>query len=77
MELARTNGGRFAPGISGNPSGLPDRPVGSRTRFSQGFLDDLAQVWQEHGRETMLKTAKEQLEIRPLAQPNSNINQHE
>jgi hypothetical protein len=60
MELARTNGGRFAPGISGNPSGLPGRPIGSRTKFSQGFLDDLAQVWQEHGRETMLKTAKDQ-----------------
>ena len=40
--------------------GLPGKPVGARTAFSQGFLRDLAQVWQEHGRDTMLHTAKTQ-----------------
>jgi hypothetical protein len=40
-----------------NPNG---RPVGSRTAFSHGFLKDLAEVWQEHGRDTMLHTAKTQ-----------------
>jgi hypothetical protein len=45
------------PGVSGNPNG---RPVGSRTAFSHGFLKDLAEVWQEHGRDTMLHTAKTQ-----------------
>ena len=43
----------------GNPGG-PGRPVGSRTAFSAGFLRDLAQVWQEHGRDTMVHTAKTQ-----------------
>jgi hypothetical protein len=43
--------------VSGNPNG---RPVGSRTAFSHGFLKDLAEVWQEHGRDTMLHTAKTQ-----------------
>ena len=43
----------------GNPGG-PGRPAGSRTAFSAGFLRDLAQVWQEHGRDTMVHTAKTQ-----------------
>ena len=32
-------------GVSGNPSGLPGRPAGSRQAFSAGFLTDLAKVW--------------------------------
>ena len=51
------NGRMWSPGVSGNPNG---RPVGSRTAFSHGFLKDLAEVWQEHGRDTMLHTAKTQ-----------------
>ena len=43
------NGRMWPPGVSGNPNG---RPVGSRTAFSHGFLKDLAEVWQEHGRDT-------------------------
>src|SRR5262249_4579966 len=55
-ELA-VRGRPFPPGVSGNPNG---RPVGHRTRhqFSASFLADLAEVWAEHGRETMLRTAK-------------------
>ena len=34
--------------------------MGGRTAFSAGFLRDLAQVWQEHGRDTMVHTAKTQ-----------------
>jgi hypothetical protein len=49
------NGRMWQAGQSGNPNG---RPVGSRTAFSAGFLKDLAEVWQAHGRETMIKTAK-------------------
>jgi hypothetical protein len=43
----------WKPGQSGNPSGLPGRPKGSREKFSRGFLMDLAEVWQEKGRATM------------------------
>ena len=50
------NGRMWPPGVSGNPNG---RPVGSRTVFSQGFLKDLASVWAEEGRETMVKTARD------------------
>ena len=46
MEVARANNGRWQSGQSGNPSGLPGRPLGSRTAFSQGFTRDLAEVWQ-------------------------------
>ena len=49
------NGRMWQPGQSGNPNG---RPVGSRTAFSQSFLKDLASVWAEDGRETMVKTAR-------------------
>jgi hypothetical protein len=51
------NGRMWPPGVSGNPNG---RPVGSRTAFSAGFLRDLAEVWQSHGRDTMVHTAKTQ-----------------
>src|SRR6516225_11488748 len=55
-ELA-VRGRPFPLGGSGNLTGLP---VGHRTRhqFSAAFLTDLAEVWAEHGRETMLRTAR-------------------
>src|SRR6516165_9879262 len=53
-ELA-VRGRPFPPGVSGNPNG---RPVGSRTAFSGAFMRDLAEVWAEHGKDTMLRTAK-------------------
>jgi hypothetical protein len=56
MQLTKTeNSGRWSPGQSGNVNG---RPVGSRHQFSAAFLRDLAEVWSEHGRETMVSTAK-------------------
>ena len=54
------NGRMWQPGQSGNPNG---RPVGSRTAFSASFLKDLAEVWRNHGRETMIKTATDQPSI--------------
>jgi hypothetical protein len=51
---------RWAAGISGNPNG---RPVGSRTAFSAAFLHDLAESWAEHGKATMVHTAKTNPEV--------------
>jgi hypothetical protein len=60
MELTKTNNGQWKPGQSGNHQG---RPVGSRNQFSNAFMQDLAAVWAEHGRETMEATAK----VNPVA----------
>ena len=55
MNEIAVRGRPFPPGMSGNPNG---RPVGSRTAFSAAFLRDLAETWAEHGKDTMLHTAK-------------------
>ena len=52
-EVSRAT--QWKPGQSGNLNG---RPVGTRQAFSAGFLRDLAEVWSEEGRETMVKTAR-------------------
>ena len=56
MELHR-NLKPWPPGVSGNPNG---RPVGSRSAFSAGFTRDLAEVWAEKGKTSMLYTAEKQ-----------------
>src|SRR6476660_470645 len=56
MELHR-NLKPWPPGVSGNPNG---RPVGSRSAFSAGFTRDLAEVWAERGKASMLYTAEKQ-----------------
>ena len=60
MEVARANNGQWKPGQSGNPAGLPGRPLGSRAAFSQGFTHDLAEVWQAKGKQAMNWTADNQ-----------------
>jgi hypothetical protein len=60
MEVARANNGQWRPGQSGNPAGLPGRPLGSRQPFSQGFTRDLAEVWQAKGKQAMNWTADHQ-----------------
>jgi hypothetical protein len=52
-EVSRAT--QWKPGQSGNLNG---RPVGTRQAFSADFLRDLAEVWSEEGRETMVKTAR-------------------
>ena len=46
---------QWKPGQSGNLNG---HPVGTRQAFSAGFLRDLAEVWSQEVRETMVKTAR-------------------
>jgi hypothetical protein len=41
----------------GNPNG---RPVGARSAFSAGFTRDLAEVWAEKGKASMLYMAEKQ-----------------
>jgi hypothetical protein len=47
----------WRPGQWGNLNG---RPVGSRSTFSAGFTRDLAEVWAEKGKASMLYTAEKQ-----------------
>jgi hypothetical protein len=47
----------WRPGQSGNLNG---RPVGSRSAFSAAFTRDLAEVWAEKGKASMLYTAEKQ-----------------
>jgi len=44
-----------APGQSGNPLG---RPVGARGRFSQQFISDLTNAWEQYGADALAQTAK-------------------
>ena len=44
--------GKFAPGYSGNPGGSPEA---TRRAFNKRFLLDLAEDWQQHGREVWLR----------------------
>ncbi len=48
--------GRFAPGHSGNPGGSPDA---TRRAFNRRFLLDLAEDWQQHGREVFKRVRRE------------------
>ena len=48
--------GRFAPGFSGNPGGSPEA---TRRAFNRRFLLDLAEDWQQHGREVFKRVRRE------------------
>jgi hypothetical protein len=48
--------GRFAPGYSGNPGGSPEA---TRRAFNKRFLLDLADDWQQHGREVFKRVRRE------------------
>ena len=39
-------------------AGMGGRPIGSRQTFSAAFLRDLGQVWADHGKASMLHTAR-------------------
>ena len=42
-------------GVSGNPNG---RAKGARSRLSEGFLSDLAEHWQEHGKDAISRACE-------------------
>jgi hypothetical protein len=48
--------GRFARGYSGNPGGSPEA---TRRAFNKRFLLDLAEDWQQHGREVFKRVRRE------------------
>jgi hypothetical protein len=48
--------GRFAPGYSGNPGGSPEA---TRRAFNKRFLLDLAEDWEQHGREVFKRVRRE------------------
>lgn len=52
----RTVGRPFKPGQSGNPAG---RARGSRNHFSEGFLHDLADDFEHHGRVAIERMRRE------------------
>jgi hypothetical protein len=56
MELMKPNPSRWVQGQSGNPAG---RPIDARGRFSQRFIADLTDAWEEHGATALARTAKE------------------
>jgi hypothetical protein len=45
LELTKRPPNRWKPGESGNPAG---RAVGSRNRFSEAFVGDIAASWAKH-----------------------------
>src|SRR6516164_8196293 len=52
--VTRDANGRFMDGHAG----MGGRPIGSRQTFSAAFLRDLGQVWADHGKASMLHTAR-------------------
>jgi len=51
-SVVRQSDGRWARGASGNVSG---RPPGTRNRFSEKFVSDVAAIWDQHGADVLQK----------------------
>jgi hypothetical protein len=49
--------GQWKPGQSGNPSG---RPLGTRNKFSESFVSDVAAVWADRGRNILENMAQDE-----------------
>jgi hypothetical protein len=56
LPVRRVNGRMWQPGESGNANG---RPIGARGRFSQRFVADLSDAWEQYGAEALARTAQE------------------
>ena len=55
LPARRVNGRMWMLGQSGNPAG---RPIGARGRFSQQFIADLTNAWEQYGADALAQTAK-------------------
>ena len=56
LPARRVNGRMWQPGESGNAGG---RPIGARGRFSQRFIADLTNAWEQYGADALAKTAQD------------------
>jgi hypothetical protein len=56
-DVIRGERGRW---VKGTPSPSPGRPVGSRHKWTDAFLKDLAKVWADEGEAAMRQTAREE-----------------
>ena len=54
-EQRRDQGGRF---LTGNIGG-PGRRVGSRNKFSNQYIDDFYEVWQQEGKSALIRAARQ------------------
>jgi len=63
-ESSLKNLRKWQPGQIGNPNG---RPVGSRGRFTEQFVSDIAAAWHRHGSEIVEEMAtKERMRFAEL-----------
>jgi hypothetical protein len=51
----RDEKGRFLPGNSG----FGGRPLGSRNKFSQQYVEDFYEVWQQEGKSALIRAARQ------------------
>jgi hypothetical protein len=51
--------GGWQKGQSGNPSGLPGRPLGSRHKLSEAFIRDVASEWERSGKIVLQRMVKD------------------
>src|SRR5258708_6772034 len=51
----RDEKGRFLPGNSG----FGGRPLGSRNKFSNQYIDDFYEVWQQEGKSALIRAARQ------------------
>lgn len=57
MHVERSSNGRWLPGQSGNAAG---KVVGTRNRFSEKFVSDVAAIWDQHGASVLEKMVAEE-----------------
>ena len=56
-RTGKSIGHRWQPGQSSNPQG---RPLGTRNKFSENFVSDVAAVWQDRGQGIQKKMATDE-----------------